>query len=194
MLQTSYCRSLNELARECYADNQHWWHDPRTGEYMDRDRGELLMLVISEIAEAMEGERKDLWDDKIPSRKMAEVELADAIIRLMDIAGADDLDLDGAPNYSVDKYPPRNKAHALLLICKEICKAHDSYKISREDTLFYAKGTYSAFLKRAVVMIEQYAKHHGYDLYGAVAEKREYNRNRPDHKPENRLKPGGKAF
>ena len=37
------------------------------------------MLIVSEIAEAMEGERKDLMDDKLPHRKMAEVELADAL-------------------------------------------------------------------------------------------------------------------
>ncbi len=36
----------------------------------------------------MEGERKDLMDDKLPHRKMAEVELADALIRIFDYAGA----------------------------------------------------------------------------------------------------------
>ena len=54
------------------------------------------MLMVSEIAEAMEGERKDLMDDKIPSRKMAEVELVDALIRLFDYAGGFGYDLQGA--------------------------------------------------------------------------------------------------
>lgn len=54
------------------------------------------MLVVSEIAEAMEGERKNLMDDKIPSRKMAEVELVDALIRLFDYAGGFGYDLQGA--------------------------------------------------------------------------------------------------
>lgn len=73
-----------------------WWSDLKTGEPKERNMGELLCLVHSEISEAMEGYRKNLMDDKIPSRKMIEVELADAIIRMFDIAGKLDLDLGGA--------------------------------------------------------------------------------------------------
>jgi hypothetical protein len=39
-----------------------------------------------------------------------------------------------------------------------------------------------------------YAGFRGFDLDGAVAEKRAYNAEREDHKPENRSKEGGKAF
>jgi NTP pyrophosphatase (non-canonical NTP hydrolase) len=49
--------------------------------------------VHSEISEAMEGDRKDLMDDKLPHRKMREVELADAVIRIFDLAGAYEMDL-----------------------------------------------------------------------------------------------------
>lgn len=52
------------------------------------------MLAVSELAEAMEGHRKDLADDKLPHRKMFEVELADALIRIFDMAGAPELGLD----------------------------------------------------------------------------------------------------
>jgi GH18 family chitinase len=44
----------------------------------------------------MEGERKNLMDDKLPHRRMAEVELVDAIIRIFDYAGAFGYDLEGA--------------------------------------------------------------------------------------------------
>lgn len=102
-----------------------WWTDLHTGESLKNNRnvGELLCLVHSEISEAMEGHRKGLMDDKLPHRPMIEVELADAVIRILDIAGG-----------------------------------------------------------------------LGLDLGGAVAEKLEYNRNRVDHKRENRLKAGGKAY
>ena len=55
-----------------------------------------LMLCVSELAEAMEGHRKDLMDDKLPHRKMCEVELADAVIRACDLAGAMGFDLGAA--------------------------------------------------------------------------------------------------
>lgn len=73
-----------------------WYHDPRTGALKDRNVGEMLMLIVSEVSEAMEGHRKSLHDDKLPHRKMIEVELADAVIRICDLAGYLDLDLGGA--------------------------------------------------------------------------------------------------
>ena len=87
--------SLNEYARVCHAANQKWWRD-KAGNRLDRNKGEMLMLMVSEIAEAMEGERKNLPDDKLPHRRMAEVELADTLIRIFDYAAAHGYDLDGA--------------------------------------------------------------------------------------------------
>ena len=87
---------LNNLAAECHAANQHWWHDPETGEPVQRNKSELLMLMVSELSECQEGERKNLMDDHLPHRKSAEVELADLLIRVFDYAGAFGYDLDGA--------------------------------------------------------------------------------------------------
>lgn len=44
-----------------------------------------LMLVVTEIAEAQEGLRKPGPSDKIPEYTIVEEELADAIIRIMDL-------------------------------------------------------------------------------------------------------------
>jgi NTP pyrophosphatase (non-canonical NTP hydrolase) len=88
--------NLNDYALECHTAASRWWHDIHTGERLERNKGELLMLVVSEIAEAMEGERKGLQDDKLKHRQMAEVELADALIRIFDYAGAYGYDLEGA--------------------------------------------------------------------------------------------------
>lgn len=54
---------------------------------------EKMMLIVSEVAEAMEGYRKGQADDKLAHRSMLEVELADALIRIYDLAGALNLDI-----------------------------------------------------------------------------------------------------
>lgn len=115
--------NLNNYARLCHEANIRWWEDLKTGKKIKRNKGGLLMLIVSELAEAMEGERKDLPDDKLPHRRMDEVEMVDALIRIFDYAGA-----------------------------------------------------------------------FGYDLDGAFEEKMKFNATRADHKPESRLKPGGKKF
>lgn len=79
-----------------------WWKDPVTGEplaslpYHNYVVATKLMLCVSELSEAMEGLRKNLMDDKLPHRKMAEVELGDALIRICDLAGELGYDLGGA--------------------------------------------------------------------------------------------------
>ena len=87
---------LNLAAEEVHKANERWWRDLTTNARIERNVGELLMLCVSELAEALEGHRKDLMDDKLPKRKMFEVELADTLIRIFDIAGGLGLDLGGA--------------------------------------------------------------------------------------------------
>lgn len=55
-----------------------------------------IALIHSEASESLEGDRKDLMDNHLPHRKMAEVELADLVIRVCDLAGAKGFDLGGA--------------------------------------------------------------------------------------------------
>lgn len=86
---------INQLSTMCHTDNMQWWLD-KDGNKKDRNVGELLCLIHSEISEAMEGARKNLMDDKLPHRSMFEVELADALIRIFDLAAAHKLDLGGA--------------------------------------------------------------------------------------------------
>lgn len=87
---------INDMALRVHEANAKWWVDLETGEPITRNVGELLMLSVSELAEALEGHRKNLPDDKLPHRKMFEVEIADCVIRLLDIAGGLGLDLGGA--------------------------------------------------------------------------------------------------
>ena len=87
---------INKLCADVHTANQKWWEDLETGAPIERNVGEMLCLVHSEISEALEGHRKGLQDDKLKHRKMIEVELADAIIRIFDVAAGLGMDLGGA--------------------------------------------------------------------------------------------------
>lgn len=88
------------LVETCFGASNRagWWTNLKTGEDLRAANNvpEKLMLTVSELAEAMEGHRKNLMDDHLPHRCMIEVELADAVIRIADLCGAKGFDLAGA--------------------------------------------------------------------------------------------------
>lgn len=92
---------LEALVCLCHNDSfsRGWW-DGDALEILHQRGNSLvptkLMLTVSELSEAMEGHRKGIMDNHIPHRPSVEVELADALIRICDLAGALRLDLGGA--------------------------------------------------------------------------------------------------
>lgn len=76
----STCHSLSVAAG--------WWNDG-----VERNIPEALCLIHSEISEALEGVRKDKMDEHLPQHKSITIELADAIIRICDLAGGMNLPL-----------------------------------------------------------------------------------------------------
>ena len=75
-------KSLNELAQLCHsiAVEKGFWEK-------ERNIGEALMLIVTEIAEAMEAHRKQ--DDA-----NFKEELADTFIRLLDLCGGLKIDIE----------------------------------------------------------------------------------------------------
>jgi hypothetical protein len=90
--------AINEMVKRVYSHNVKagWYTDTETGKPKQRNIGEMLALIHSEVSEGLEGYRKNLMDDKLPHRPMLEVEMADAVIRIFDLCGYLGLDLGGA--------------------------------------------------------------------------------------------------
>ena len=173
------CEYLNELAQLVHNKNIKWWQDVNTGERISRNNQELLALIISELSEALEGERKNLMDDKLPHRKMAEVEMADALIRLLDYCGGFKIPFlfDSLTNKGI----PQNKGEAIFIITKEVT----------DIEIPFASGLHA---HNVATLIRNYCGVFGYDLVGAMEEKLNFNSTRKDHTHEHRKEEGGKKF
>lgn len=89
--RTLECINLNDLGKIIYEVN-------KANGFYDRPVvfAERIALMHSELSEALEADRKDLMDDKLPHRKGIEVELADCLIRILDCAAVMGMDIHGA--------------------------------------------------------------------------------------------------
>ena len=181
--------NIDEVAVEIHKNNIEagWWPEGRS-------IPEVYQLISTEISEATEGERKDLMDDHLTERKMGEVELADALIRLLDLAGFKGWEFsktDVSPLFNEEA--PIAEKHWLLSQWLVALYSSEMLEDPEGDTpegVLVPSNAYSILL----CLICATAESCGYHVWEALEEKLEYNKNRPDHKKEVREGKNGKAF
>lgn len=104
--------TLTDYAILCHFANKNWWTTP-DGKPLDRNRGELIALMHSELSEMLEGVRKNIPDEHLPQYPAEQVELVDLLIRAFDYAGAYDFPLDDIFNAKM-QYNAQRKDHEYL--------------------------------------------------------------------------------
>lgn len=202
----------NKISKDLKVANHKWWFN-EDGTPTGRLDKTLGMLIVSEVAEAMEGVRKNLDDDHLPQFKMFDVELADTMIRSLDWGignGFEVVDVTGTIGYDsfvkelsskANKTPADDLYDLVILVTNlitEVAQWKEAVADNRipEDAL--TSSTYLKMVQHSYSMlihgIQYVADKHGVDLETIVDAKIAYNAVRPDHKRENRDKENGKKF
>jgi len=208
--QRELLNGLNALARSIHADNvlAGWWNDLGTGQDIRaaRNRPEMLMLMVSELSEASEAVMHQLQDDKLPHRPGFDVELADTCIRALDLLGAEatlsgqspivqttTIDGTSVTNTVRDMREEMNHRYyrsiddRLMQVVNDLSRAMEAYRRSLTIT-----GRF--YVTQALLRCIAVASHHDVPLFDVIEEKRNFNRQRADHKVANRKAHGGKQF
>ena len=179
-----------------------WWTDLTTGQRLkSRNFGELSALIWSEIGEALIASGPD---DKLPQYDGEMVEIADALIRQADLFGSEQLGpLQAGVELVQQQLSYRGPAGQSVRspnCIENWLNFFESGRKGKADTLFQHAKLF-AYLIRAGQVREQtqliLRPQPGITvapLWTVLAAKVAFNRERADHKIENRLLDGGKKL
>lgn len=192
--------NINEIALSIFQANQKagWWDD------MNRSPFDTLQLVSTEVAEATEGERKHLMDDKLPHRLMGEVEIADVFIRAADIAGRYGIKYMTTRViwcYGTDSFAAMHLAinqkiiqFANVIVSPDRDSPFESALEQAHHWLNNHPELLSHIYSSIIDMCYEFCEMKGYDLEGAITEKLAFNAVRLDHTREHRATENGKKI
>lgn len=91
-------------------------------------------------------------------------------------------------------YDPHILATKLCLVHSEVSEALEGLRKGGKDDHLPQYDQEDVEIVDALIRLFDYAGARGIDLEAIYQEKREYNKKRADHKPENRALKGGKKF
>lgn len=196
-----------------WALGKGWWSDA------NRNVSEILLLITTEISEAFEHWREgDKTDEiyaavggvKVPALSLRvpspavwkpdgfQTELADAVIRILDVMPMWEIDIEqafyeagkkarwyGMANPAGQGKIPPNVGQQLMYPLRQIMKAWDilneGVNVDCKSLTLAGKGYMDGMpvrLASACLYIEDLAKHHGFDLENAMRVKHKYNETR----------------
>ncbi|CAL9969192.1 pyrophosphatase [Vibrio phage D63] len=174
-----------DFALEVYGHNKAvgWWDEPRSV-------AKLTNLIISENSEALEGDRKNLMDDKLTHHIGSHVELADTLIRTLDmIAHYGETHLAHDVTESEFLMPEFTDFNQGLAYCTSMVSAVFLCSEFEEDDTQMCR-----ILWGVVMCLEKMSVMMGFDLLAMAKEKQEFNKNRKDHTREHREGENGKKY
>lgn len=198
-------KSLRDAGQDGHERNVKagWWTDMSTGQKLKRNVGELLMLAVSELGEVPPfPEVLSVMDDKLPMRPMHHVEIADCVIRLLDLLGGLDVQVVGVFERVVEDYFVNARVYEkfesvdvdLMRVVRNLSEALEGSRKGKVQVggLFDHCKVFDVAINRAIFNL--FCISSKFDLVQIIIEKMRFNASREDHKIENRLKEGGKKF
>ena len=184
--------TLTQLAEQIFSENEArgWWTDIENGTSIrqSRNRAELFALMGTEVREAYDAGLFKFMDDKLPTQYGCVAEIADTMIRVLDLCGADGIDVSKAivnSEEDFDYLATTTWEGAILQLFLTFAEATELHRTG--------KSYVPAMVKACSIMLYMNARW-DFDLFFVINEKRRFNKLRSDHSIESRKAKGGKKF